>query len=190
MEMKELIRKTRSYRRFRQDSISEETLRELVDLARFTASQKNCQPLRYILSCNEETNEKIFPAAMWAANLKDWGGPVDGEKPTAYIVILGDKTIIEAFSPDEGIAAQSILLGATEKGIGGCMLGALNRKMLFEVLNIPHHYKILLVIALGTPGEEVIIDDLKEDGKTAYYRDEDDVHHVPKRKLDDIIVSF
>jgi nitroreductase len=190
MQMKELIRKTRSYRRFRQDPISVQILRELLDMARLTASQRNCQPLRYILSCDDETNAKIFPATMWAAALKEWGGPVDGEKPTAYIVILGDKTITEAFSPDEGIAAQSILLGAMEKGIGGCMLGALNRKMLFEVLNIPHQYKILLVIALGTPGEEVVIEDLTEGGTTAYYRDEDDVHHVPKRKLDDIIVSF
>ncbi len=190
MKMLELVRKARSYRRFKQDQISEQTLRELIDVARLTPSQKNCQPLKYILSCDNETNSKIFPAAMWAANLKDWGGPVEGEKPTAYIIILGDKNIAEAFSPDEGIVAQSILLGAMEKGIGGCMLGALNRKMLFEVLNIPHHFKILLVIALGVPGEEVVLEDLLEDGKTAYYRDENDVHRVPKRKLDDIIVSF
>ena len=190
MNMKELVTKTRSYRRFKQEPVSEKTLRELVDLARCTASQKNCQPLRYILSCDEETNGKIFPALMWAANLKEWPGPAADEKPTAYIVILGDTTVSPAFAPDEGITAQTILLGAMEKGIGGCMLGALNRKMLFEVLNIPHQYKILLVLALGVPGEEVVIEDLPEDGATAYYRDENDIHHVPKRKLDDLIVSF
>lgn len=190
MDMKELVRKTRSYRRFKQDPISEKTLRELVDLARFTASQRNCQPLKYYLSCDAENNAKIFPATMWAASLKDWGGPVEGEKPTAYIMVLGDKKIAEKFSPDEGIAAQTILLGARQKGIGGCMLGALNRKMLFEVLNIPRHYTILLVIALGVPGEKIILEDASDEAKTAYYRDRSDIHHVPKRTLDDIIVSF
>ena len=188
--IKELILKNRSYRRFHQDvSIDLETLKELVDLARCSASGANRQPLKYILSCDAEKNGKIFPNLFWAGALKDWPGPAEGERPSAYIIILLDKEMSQSPGVDHGIAAQSMLLGAVDKGFGGCMMGAINRDGLREVLQIPERYEILLTIALGKPNEKVVLETVGEDGNTNYWRDDESVHHVPKRSLDEIIID-
>ncbi len=188
--LEELIRKNRSYRRFYQDvSVDLETLRELVNLARLSASAANLQPLKYILSCDPETNALIFPHTRWAGYLKDWPGPAEGERPAAYIIILGDTTISKSFGCDHGIAAQSIMLGATERGLGGCMIGSIDRDGLRRALNIPEHLEILLILALGKPKEKVVIEEVGPDGDIRYYRDSADVHHVPKRALRELIVG-
>jgi nitroreductase len=189
MPVRDLVLETRSYRRFDAEaSVDHQTLRELVDLARLSASAANRQPLKYMLSCSSETNAHIFPYTRWAGALKDWGGPAEGERPAAYIVILGDTEISKNFGCDHGIAAQSIMLGATERGLGGCMIGALDRPGLRASLEIPERYEILLVLALGKPAETVVLEDLSHDGNINYWRDEQSVHHVPKRALDDLIL--
>jgi len=188
--VKDLILKNRSYRRFDESyKVTCDTLKELVELARFSPSAANLQPLKFIISCDEKKNNKIFPYLSWAGYLKNWPGPKEGEKPTAYIIILGDKKIREDFGCDHGIAAQSILLGAVEKGLGGCMIGAIDRKGLKKSLNIPDHFEILLVIALGKPNEKVVLEDVKNDD-IKYWRDENGVHHVPKRPLEELIIDL
>src|SRR4030042_2208084 len=150
--LKDLILKNRSYRRFYENvSIPKETLIELVDLARNSASGANKQPLKFIISNKEEANEKIFSTLTWAAYLTDWDGPEKGERPSAYIIILGDKNIATGFGVDHGIASQSILLGATQMGFGGCILASIDRDKLHKNLNIDERYDILLVLALGKP---------------------------------------
>jgi len=187
---KDLILKDRSYRRFYEDQpIDRQTLVELVDLGRLSASGGNVQPLKYILSSDPDKNAKIFPCLAWAGYLADWDGPAEGERPAAYIIILGDTRISKSFGVDHGIAAQSILLGAAEKGIGGCMIGSVDRKKLRKALKVPERYKILLVLALGKPGETVVLEETGPDGDIKYYRDKNDVHHVPKRPLDEVILE-
>ncbi len=188
--LKELILSNRSYRRFRQEhAIGIDTLKELVDLARCSASGSNKQPLKYILSCDPEQNAKIFPLiSSWKGQIPDWPGPKEGERPSAYIVILGDTEIRPSFGIDPGIAAQSILLGATEKGLGGCMFGSTKKEDARKVLNIPPQYEILLTIALGKPGEKVVMETLSPGQDTKYWLEKDDSHHVPKRRLEDIII--
>ncbi len=188
--IEELIKKNRSCRRFYQDEIiSAETLAWLVNLARLSASAANLQPLKYLLSTDSHKNEKIFSCLAWAGYLKDWPGPADGERPAAYIIIFGDKEISTNFGCDHGIAAQSILLGAREIGLGGCMLGSINRDHLRQLFTIPEKCEILLVIALGKPKEEVVLEEVGPEGDIKYWRDEAGVHHVPKRKLEDIIIE-
>jgi nitroreductase len=183
------VRENRSYRRFRQDmSVDVGTLTYLVNLARLSASAANRQPLKYILSCDPEMNARIFPCTRWAGYLKDWKGPAEGERPAAYIVVLGDTDISKDFGCDHGIAAQSIMLGAVERGLGGCMLGALDRDGLRQVLQIPERYEILLVLALGKPKEQVVIEDVGPNGDIKYWRDSEGVHHVPKRTLEEVIL--
>ncbi len=190
MELKDLIRHNRSYRRFDQDhEIDQATLRELVALARFSASAANLQPLKYILSATPEKNAVIYEHLGWAGYLKDWPGPEEGERPSAYVVVLGDKRIRKNFGCDHGIAAQTILLGAAEKGLGGCIFGSVRREELHRALEIPEDFEILIVIALGKPKETVVIDPLGPEGSIKYWRDEDGVHHVPKRDLDELIVA-
>jgi nitroreductase len=188
--IRDLIVKNRSYRRFHQDvPISCETLRELADLARLSASGANKQPLKYILSCDPEKNAHVFPCLAWAAYLKDWPGPAEGERPSAYIVVLLDTEISQSAGVDHGIAAQSILLGATEKGLGGCIIASIQKDALREALQIPARYEILLVLALGKPKEEVRIEPVGPDGDIKYWRDGEGVHHLPKRSLEEIIVG-
>jgi len=188
--LKSLILKNRSYRRFYQDyPITRDTLVELVDLARLSASASNRQPLKYFLSYKNETNDIIFPHLGWAGYLKDWGGPVEGERPSAYIILLGDKTISQNVGCDHGIAAQSILLGATEEGLGGCMIGSARKLELAQSLSLPDQFEILLVIALGKPKEVVVIEPLGGDNDIKYWRDAQSIHHVPKRSLEDVIIG-
>ncbi|MGD1968780.1 MAG: nitroreductase family protein, partial [Desulfobacterales bacterium] len=162
---------------------------ELVDLARLSASGANLQPLKYILTCRPELNAEIFRCLGWAAYLQDWAGPQSGERPAAYIVILGDSNISKDFGVDHGIAAQSILLGARDKGLAGCMIGSINRKDLRAILNVQSHLKILLALAIGKPKEKIVIETVGPDGDIRYWRDEQAVHHVPKRSLSEIIVA-
>lgn len=188
--IRELIEKNRSYRRFYQDvSIDKNTLEELIDLARLSASGANLQSIKYIISYDEEKNSKIFPYLKWAGYLKDWDGPGEGEKPSAYIIMVGDKEISTNYFWDHGIACQSILLGAVEKGFGGCMFGSIDRNGLINSLNISDRYELLLVIALGKPREKVVLEELEDPKSIKYWRDENEVHHVPKRRLEDIILD-
>jgi nitroreductase len=187
---RELVLKCRSYRRFYQDvALDVGTLRDLVDLARCSASARNQQPLKYILSCSKENNAIVFSCVHWASALKDWKGPVEGERPAGYIIILGDKEIGSNFGFDPGIAAQTIILGATEKGFGGCILGSAEKEKLRQLLDIRTKYEILLVVALGKPKEKVIMETMEPTDSFDYWRDANSVHHVPKRKLDDIIIA-
>jgi len=185
----ELVRANRSYRRFdAAHVIDEKTLRGLVNLVRFIPSAANRQPLKYYISNTAETNEKIFPCLAWAGYLKDWDGPALDERPTAYILVLADERISHEVHCDHGIAAQTIMLGAAEQELGGCIIASIKRDRLMQALKLPNYFRLLLVLALGKPAEQVVIDPLGPDGSIQYWRDETGVHHVPKRPLNELIV--
>jgi nitroreductase len=186
---RDLVLQNRSFRRFHQEPVTTETLRELIDLARCSASSGNRQALKYILSNETEKNAVIFQLINLVGPNRDVRHPPEGERPTAYIIVLGDKEIREAFAPDHGIAAQSILLGAREKGLGGCMIGIIRRDQMMEALKLPSRYQILMVIALRRPMEEVRLEKAGPEGKTMFWWDESGIFHVPKRALDDIIIG-
>jgi nitroreductase len=187
---RDLVKENRSYRRFIENrKIDRMTLVDLIDCARLTPAGANKQALKYFVSYDQETNAKVFPTLAWAGYLADWPGPEVGERPSAYIVIVQDEGYKMVSGIDHGIAAQTILLGAAEIGLGGCMIGSIQRPKLREALNIPDHFEILLVIALGQPKETVVIDEINPDGDIKYWRDENQVHHVPKPRLKDIIMN-
>ena len=184
----ELIRKNRSFRRFHEsEPVSRDTLLELVNLARLSASAGNKQPLKYMLVNEPERTAEVFAHLKWAAYLKGWPGPSEGKRPPAYIIVLGDTKISKNFHCDHGIAAQSILLGAVGRGLGGCIVGSIDREGLAATLSIKKRYEVLLVIAIGHPMETVVL--TEADGDIKYWRDEKGVHHVPKRPLGEIILE-
>jgi nitroreductase len=188
--LKDLVLRNRSYRRFDQSArIPLDVLHELCDLMRLTPSMRNAQPLKYLLVTTKEACAKVYPLLGWAGYLKDWDGPEEGERPAAYVIILGDKNISENFNIDPGIEIQTLLLGAVEQGLGGCIILTVNRDELKAALDIPQQYDILYVIALGKPVEKVIVEPLVPDGDFKYWRDAQHVHHVPKRELKDLIVG-
>jgi nitroreductase len=187
--LKTLILKNRSYRRFVESHpIPRETLLEMVDAARLSASAKNAQPLKYFIANTKELNDTIFPTLAWAGYLTDWPGPVPGERPSAYIVQLHDTALGNSYFCDDGIAAQSILLTAAEKELGGCIIASVKKEPLAQALQLPEHLAIIQVIALGKPAEEVVIEEM-ENGDIKYWRSEDQVHHVPKRPLNELIIN-
>lgn len=189
--LRALIEASRSYRRFHQaEAVDRGTLAELVDLARLSPSAANLQPLKYLLAWEPQRNAQIFPHLAWAGYLTDWAGPTEGERPAAYVIILGDTEIARSFGCDHGIAAQSILLGAAERGLGGCMIGSIQRDALRAALQIPERFEILLVLALGRPRETVVLEPVGDAGDIKYWRDRADVHHVPKRALDELIIAW
>lgn len=191
MNLQDLLNANRSYRRYRADEpLNPRTLVELVELTRLCPSAMNRQPLRYLVVCEPEANAKLFARLTWAVGLKDWPGPDENERPTGYIVVLGDTRIADQYTVDAGIAVQTILLGAVERGLGGCMLGSIDRDGIRRDFHIPQEYGICLVVALGVPDEVVVVENAKTPDDVAYWRDEDGTHHVPKRTMGELLVRF
>ncbi len=185
--LKDLIKQNRSYRRFDPSvKISFDQIKKWIELARFSASGRNMQPLKYAVSTDIETNEKIFPNLGWAGYLTNWKGPGENERPVAYIVVLHDKLLTDDYYCDDGIAVQSILLGAVEAGFGGCIIGSVNKTKVAKILDLPEHLDILWLIALGKPAEKCVLEEVKGND-IKYWRDSNGVHHVPKRALEEII---
>lgn len=188
--LKELLKKNRSYRRFHEEErIPEAMLKDWIDNVRFCPSAANAQALRYQIIHTEEACAKVFPTLRWAAALPEWDGPKEGERPSAYVILLCDLTVGKNKMWDDGITAQTIMLSAAEQGFGGCMLANVDRPQLMKTLGLdPEHYSIDLVLALGKPKEDVRIVPVPEDGNLNYYRDEQQIHYVPKHSLEEILL--
>ncbi len=187
MNLIDLVKKARSFRRFVEaDPVSPSVVRELVDLIRYVPCGGNQQPLRYRIVTDAAERTAVFAHLKWAGQLKDWGGPKEGERPTAYVIVLAAAG--KSPATDLGIAAQTLQLAATERGYGACMLGAIDRPGIHKSLSLPAELEVLLVVALGRPGETVALEEVPTGGSTAYWRSVDQVHHVPKRKLEDVLV--
>lgn len=192
--MEKLVKKTRSVRRYKESRVIEEsTVLELLELARLGGSARNGQSLKYMIITQSKLRDRVFPLLRWAGYLRDWPGPSPGERPAAYIVCLLDRKRCKGPERevlfDLGIATQNLLLGAAEKGIYGCRIASFSRDI-SKVLYIDEKHKVLLVLTLGYPAEKVVLEEVGEKGDIRYWRDENGVHHVPKRNLDDIILPL
>ncbi len=188
-ELKELLTKNRSYRRFDQSlKITDTDLREIVNLATLCASGRNLQPLKYKAVNDPAVCAEIFSYLAWAGYLADWAGPAEGERPTAYIVQCLDKELTTNPLCDEGLQLEALTLGAVAKGYGTCIIKSFNLVEISRILGLDSNLTPSYVIALGVPVEEVIIEPMR-DGNVKYWRDENGIHHVPKRGIEEILVK-
>lgn len=192
--MKNLVRQTRTVRRFQEDKpLALETLHDLIDLARLSGSARNAQALKYMLITETQQRQDLFPLLAWAGYLPHWPGPAERERPPAYILCLLDTTLqkgpLTEAHFDLGIASQNLLLGAAEQGVYGCRISAFVPAKVQQLFNLPQQYSVLLVLALGYPAETVVLEEVGEDGDIRYWHDEQGVHHVPKRRLADVLVA-
>lgn len=191
--IKDLIKKNRSVRGYDNSrDVTIEELREMVDCARLSASSVNMQPLKYILVNTVDGKARVLKQVSFAAKLSTLKLPYRGSEPMAYIVICQDEQISKSetgFLRDVGIVAQSITLAATELGLGACMLGYFSPDKLRQALDLSENLKPLLVISFGKSVEDIRIVEIEEGESTDYYRDEAGIHYVPKRKLDDVIIT-
>ena len=191
--IKELVTKNRSWRGYNEErKVSRKELLDMIDCARLSASSQNIQPLKYYIANKKEETEAILACTTWAKDLPELHLPFPGTHPTAFIVMLLDKSIndnIARFQTDAGIAAQSILLSATEKGLGGLIIKNFRAADLVNVIKTPEHLQPMIVLAIGEPAETIQIDVLEPGGSSIYYRTPDGEHHVPKRRLEDIVLN-
>ena len=191
--LKDLVLKNRSYRGYDHSfKIERQTLEELVDYARLSPSSVNRQPLKYYLAWEEEAVAIVQKETAWAKGLPEMTLPHPGKEPTAFIIICQDDRIdpnLNRYSRDVGIAAQTMLLAAVERGLGGCMIGNFRAGSVSEAISLDEHLHPLLIVAIGKPDEEVILTDVPEDGSVGYYRDEQDRHYVPKRSLAEELIN-
>ena len=186
MDIYEAIRKRRTIRKFQQNPIPEDILKKLIDTARIAPSGSNMQPLKFIVVNNEKIREEIFSHVKWAAYIAPKGNPEIDERPTAYIVVCIDNDIRRVTpESDAGAAIENILLAAVAENIGTCWMQAVDKPEIKKILNIPEQYAIDSVISLGYPKEESVMEELSDSIK--YWKDENGVMHVPKRKLEDIM---
>ncbi len=185
MSVYEAILSRRSIRRFQQKPINMELLRNFVNAARVAPSAANLQPLEYFIVTEEDLCSKIFETIGWAGYIKPTWKPSKNERPTAYIVILVKDINNKYYLRDVGLASENIVLAAEEKHIGSCILCKIEKDKIQEILKIPDTLHVDSVIALGYKAEQAVVEDLKDSVK--YWRDENEVLHVPKRNLEDII---
>ena len=176
MDVYKAIQSRRTIRRFKQRPIDVELLKRFVNAARVAPSAANLQPLEYFI---------VSEKRLWAGYIKPKWTPDETERPTAYIVILVREDLNKYYKWDVGLSAENIMLAAEEENIGSCMLLNINRKKLRGILCIPDFLLIDSVIALGYKSETAIMEDMID--SVEYYRDEKEILHVPKRKLDDIL---
>jgi len=192
--IEELVRRTRTVRRFAEDRVPDEALlRGLVDLARLGGSARNAQVLKYMVVTAVDLRRALFPLLGWAGYLPDWPGPAPGERPPAYIVCLLDATLVKGTDCeghcDLGIATQNLLLGAAARGLAGCRIGAFAPALVHRLLRLERHLKVLLVVAVGYPAETVVLEELGPTGDIRYWHDPQGIHHVPKRGLAEILIE-
>ena len=190
--IKDLVIKSRSYRGYDESRrVSREELAELVDCARFVPSSVNGQPFKYLLVYEKEQVDRLQPLTGWARALPDMKLPHPGKCPTAFIVICQNTewdSNLNRYLRDVGAVAQTMLLAATEKGLGGIMIGNFSPDRVAQAMDLPESIVPMLIVAIGRPDEKIVLTEIEEGQSIKYYRDEQDVHYVPKRKLEDILL--
>ena len=185
--MLDKIKENRTYRRFSQDRVpSDAELKKIIEGARFSGCSANRQLVRFSYVNDKSMCDKIFGELKFAGYLKQWEGPTEQERPTAYIILFTDREPDVSISIDIGIYAQSMLLVAGEMGYRGCMLRSFNKENIDKLLG-KTPYSAQLIIALGVPSETVYLTDASN-GDIKYYRDENDFHAVPKLPVEELII--
>lgn len=189
--LKDLVIKNRSARSFDGNfKLELDDIFDFVDTARLTASAVNRQPLKYFVTNDKEKILEITNSVVFGGGFKGLKLPGRGNEPSAYVVICADKDLKyndKLTCIDLGIASQTLVLAAAEKGISSCSFGSFNEKKIRKLFNIKENLEILLAIALGKSIEHAEIVEIEEGESTSYYR-ENGIHFVPKRKLKDIII--
>lgn len=190
---KELVTINRSYRGYDESRrLTREELEDFVDCARLAPSSVNAQPFRYYLAWEKEEVDRVQALTKWARALPQMTLPHPGHCPTGFVVICQDTNLgesLQRYLKDVGIVAQTMLLAAAEQGLGGCMIGNFNGEEVKKELALPENLVPMLIVAFGKPDETIVLTELEEGGSCNYYRDENDVHYVPKRKLEDVVIT-
>lgn len=189
MNVSEALLKRRTIRKFKQKKIAKEDLMSLIEYARLAAYPANLQPLKFAIIDSDSDVAKVFPLTKWAGYMPETGTPKEGERPTAYIAVLGDKSIKNSFEVEAGAAVTSMMLGAWEKGIASCWLGSVERNKFMEAFKLSEEeFSLVYILALGYPAQESKACEMSDSVK--YFEDENKVLNVPKRSINEILINL
>lgn len=178
-----LLRRNRSYRGYDPSrAVTEKDLLEIIGTVPLTASGMNRQRLRFRMVTGEEA-VKVLPHITLGAALPEEHLPKPGTEPGAFIIVFSTTPEDRVVDIDLGFAAQSMLLKATEMGLGGIFILNFRKEALRESLALP--MEPIAVIAIGKPAESIFLLPAGED--LNYYR-KDGVHFVPKLQVQQILV--
>jgi len=181
----EAIRQRRSIRKFSPDSIPVSCLKEILDVSRLYPSGGNLQPIRFALVTAPELTDRIFSDLRWAMYLPGYT-IANNERPTAYVILLGDENVRKKCDYDVGAASTTVMLAAADKGLATCPIGNYNSTNLSALLKLPENLQPELVIAMGYPAQESKVVPMAD--TIRYTQDANGTFLVPKWNLEDILV--
>ncbi|OGD23073.1 MAG: nitroreductase [Candidatus Aminicenantes bacterium RBG_16_63_16] len=186
MTLYELIISRRSIRQFRPEPLARPVLEKIVNAGRLAPSASNLQPLEFIVVDDERVRREIFSFVRWADYISPAGNPLPGQEPTAYVIPLVNLGVRRSgFDLDLGAAVENMILAAWEEGIGSCWIAALDVKGVSRAIGLRENFRLTCALALGYPAETPVVEDFG--GSVKYWKEDDGVLHVPKKKLADIL---
>ena len=114
--------------------------------------------------------------------------PKPEEQPTAFIAVLQDTRLPGCSDVDVGLALGSPDRRRLTHGVGRCIMGAIDRPALTELLALPDGVRLCYMVALGYPAHK------KPRGNDAgqqrkYYLDENRDYCVPKRSMAEVLLK-
>lgn len=184
--LRRLLQHNRSYRGYDNSFVvREDQLRRIIEVATLCPSARNQQVLRFRPVLKDES-DKVLSHIRLGGALPELHLPFPGSEPNAFVVICSTVEESKYVDMDLGIVAQSMLLQATEIGLGGICIGAFDHEPIKEALNLA--YEPLLVLAIGRPKESIELVECHEGDSLTYYRN-NDIHYVPRLSLDDLILK-
>ncbi|MBO5830335.1 MAG: nitroreductase family protein [Alistipes sp.] len=184
--LNKLLRRNRSYRGYDSSfEVRADQLRRIIETATLCPSARNQQVLRFRPVLSDES-DKVLKHIRLGGALPELHLPFPGTEPRAFIVICSTVEESKYVDIDLGIVAQSMLLQATELGLGGICIGAFDHNEIREALHLP--YEPVLVIAIGRPAESIELVECSEGDNLTYYRT-NGVHYVPKIMVDELIIK-
>lgn len=187
MSIIEKMQSRRTYRRFEQKAVPQNVVEDIVEAVRLSSCGANRQAVRLMVIQNPETVAKVQPLVKWAAYLPpEQGTPKADELPTLYVAVLQDTSIPGDLNTDTGIALANMTMAAWDSGIGSCIMGAINRPALTELLDIKEPEKLAFMVAFGYPTHKSYVVPLTEETGVKYYLDENRDYCVPKRSKEEL----
>lgn len=187
MSIMESLAARRTYRRFEQKAVPQDVVDDIIEAVRLSSCGANRQAVRLVVVNKPEDVAKVQPLVKWAAYLPpEQGTPKADEVPTLYVAVVQDTSVPGNLSTDIGIALANMTLAAWDKGVGSCIMGAINKPALTEMLGIEAPQQLVYMVAFGYPAHKARVVPMTEETGVKYYLDENRDYCVPKRSKEEI----
>ena len=187
MSIMETLAARRTYHRFAQKPVPQDVVEDMVEALRLSSCGANRQAVKLVVVQSPEMVAKVHPLVKWAGYLPpEQGTPKADELPTMYAAVVQDASIPGDLATDTGIALANMTLAAWDKGVGSCIMGAINKPVLSEMLGIADPQKLVFMVAFGYPAHKSHVVPLTAETGVKYYLDENQDYCVPKRSKDEI----